>query len=232
MPRYPRLFISDVPLHIVQRGHDRKPVFVQPSDYQYYLDNLREVKEELAIRVVAYCLMTNHVHLVLVPGTEPSAVSKLMRVIAARQTRHVNKLESRSGTLWEGRFKASLIDTSEYLLACCRYIDLNPVRASMVAAPGDYEWSGYRSRCGLADTSILDEHSMFTTLGTSTTDRATAYRRFVDKGVDDGELSLIRQAVQRNQLTGGALFKTDIENRIGRRLSTKAPGRPRKLDRK
>ena len=232
MPRYPRLFIPDVPLHVVQRGHDRKPVFVQHSDYQYYLDNLREVKAELEIRLVAYCLMTNHVHLVLVPGKEADAVSDLMRVLAARQTRRINKLENRSGTLWEGRFKASLIDTSDYLLACCRYVDLNPVRASVVSAPEDYDWSGYRSRCGLADTSILDEHHVFRMLGGSPADRGTTYRRYVSEGVGDAELALIRQAVQRNQLTGDSRFKADIEARIGRRLSTKARGRPRKHDRK
>jgi putative transposase len=227
LPRYPRLFVPDIPLHIVQRGHDRKPVFVETTDYRYYLDNLSEVTNELAISVLGYCLMTNHVHLVLLPGDQAGTISKLMRVLAARQTRRVNKLESRSGTLWEGRFKASLIDSDNYLLACCRYVDLNPVRATLVTAPGDYAWSGYRRRAGLTSDSVLADHSTFDTLGTTASQRASAYRRFVERGVGEDELALIRQAVQRNQLTGGAKFKTEIEGRMGRRVSTKSQGRPR-----
>ena len=109
MPRHPRLFVAGVPVHIVQRGHDRQPVFVENEDFCFYLTNLVEAKMELSIRLLAYCLMTNHVHLVVVPGERARDVSNLMRIVAARQTRRVNKLENRSGTLWEGRYKASLI---------------------------------------------------------------------------------------------------------------------------
>ena len=229
MPRYPRVFLPGVALHIVQRGHDRQPVFAHESDYRYYLRNLRDVKNSLDIRVLAYCLMTNHVHLILVPGEETEAVSKLMRVLAARQTRRVNKLENRSGTLWEGRFKASLVDTDEYLLTCCRYVDLNPVRAAIVEVPQAYNWSGYRNRAGIRDDSLLDDHTIFEALGQSPRMRARAYRDFVNMGMSDDELSFLRQTVQRNQLTGNSRFKADIEARIGRSLSDKAQGRPRKV---
>ena len=232
MPRYPRLFIPDIPLHIVQRGHDRRPVFFDRSDYRYYLDNLTETKADLSIQVLAYCLMTNHVHLVLVPGEKPDSISKLMRVLAARQTRRINRLEARTGTLWDGRFKSSLIDTDNYLLCCCRYIDLNPVRASMVENPEDYEWSGFRSRSSGDFDGLLDSHTVFDQLGKTPTDRAIAYRRFVDEGTSSTELSLIRDAAQRNQLVGGCRFKSELEARSGRRLSTKSRGRPGKNGRK
>lgn len=228
MPRYPRLFIPHFPLHIVQRGHDRKSVFIQSEDYRYYLDNLLETKAQMGIRVLAYCLMTNHVHLVLVPGDDATAVSKLMRVLAARQTRRINKLKGRSGTLWEGRFKASLIDTDRYLLACCRYIDLNPVRAALVVVPEEYRWSGFRGRAELSCDPILDSHAVFEALGNSFERPGRVYDRFVAQGTDDGELSLIRQSLQRNQLTGNTRFVADIEARIGRRVSANAPGRPKK----
>lgn len=216
----------------MQRGHDRKPVFVRSTDYRFYLDNLLDVTNKLSINVLGYCLMTNHVHLVLLPGDESGNISTLMRVLAARQTRRINKLEKRSGTLWDGRFKASVIDSDKYLLACCRYVDLNPVRATLVTSPEDYEWSSYRGRVGLTSDSLLSNHSIFDMLGTSALQRAAAYRRFVSGGIGEDELAHIRQAVQRNQLTGGSKFKTELEARTGRRLSTKAQGRPKKKGQK
>jgi putative transposase len=141
MARNPRLFLPHTPLHIVQRGHDRNAVFVEQPDYAYYLENLRQAKADLNVKVFGYCLMTNHVHLLLAPDDEVDGVSRLMKIVAARQTRYVNKLEKRSGTLWEGRFKASLIDSDAYLLACYRYVDLNPVRGRLVDSPLEYRWS-------------------------------------------------------------------------------------------
>jgi putative transposase len=227
MPRYPRLFLPEMPLHIVQRGHDRQPVFVQAADYEYYLDNLREAKDTLSIQVHGYCLMTNHVHLIVTPQAEVENISRLMRTLAARQTRYVNKLESRSGTLWEGRFKSSLIDTTPYLLACCRYVDLNPVRAAIVASPDEYCWSSYRSHVGDSDDQLLDLCSSYRELGNSNAERAQAYRAFVGMGTRKNELAMVRTALQRNQPTGSRRFCDEIEQRIGRRISTHGQGRPR-----
>jgi len=227
MPRYPRLFLPNIPLHVVQRGHDRQPVFMQAADYRYYLDNLREAKDVLSIQVHAYCLMTNHVHLIVTPRAETENISKLMRLLAARQTRYVNKLESRTGTLWEGRFKASLIDTTRYLLACCRYVDLNPVRAAMVVSPDEYRWSSYCSHVGISDDRLVDSCSAYRELGESDADRTKAYRAFVAMGADESELATFRTALQRNQPTGSKRFCEEIEQHIGRRVSTCGPGRPR-----
>lgn len=227
MPRYRRLFVQNIPLHIVQRGHDRKAVFIQPEDYNFYLANLVEMKDELAIDVYAYCLMTNHVHLLIMPKQETNSVSKLVRVLAARQTRHVNKLERRSGTLWDGRFKASLIDSDGYLLACHRYVDLNPLRSAMVTTPEDYVWSSYRSHAGLCDSDFLDEHDTFKRLGDTREARAVAYRNFVAQDVSASELAFIRSAIQRNQLTGNKGFEDQIASRTGRRILARGQGRPR-----
>jgi len=227
MPRYPRLFLPGMPLHVVQRGHDRQPVFVRTADYRYYLENLREAKDALSIEVHAYCLMTNHVHLILTPRAETENISSLMRLLAARQTRYVNKLESRTGTLWEGRFKSSLIDTTPYLLACCRYVDLNPVRAAIVALPDEYYWSSYRGHVGISDDRLLDPCSAYRELGNSDAERAQAYRAFVALNSHENELATVRTALQRNQPTGSRQFCNEIEQRIGRRISTHAPGRPR-----
>ncbi len=227
MPRFHCLFLRRMPLHIVQRGHNRQPVFVECADYEYYLANLGEMKSELSIRVYAYCLMTNHIHLLIEPGEQAEKVSRLIRVLAARQTRRVNKLERRTGSLWEGRFKASLVDSDSYLLACYRYIDLNPVRAAMTVEAEDYVWSSYRQHAALSDDQSIDLSAAYRALGATTAARATAYCAYVSDGTKSDELALIRTALMRNQLTGTARFQQQIAERTGRRLSSRGPGRPR-----
>ena len=138
MPRTARVIVPYTPHHIIQRGHNRNVVFAHAADCQFYLDSLRELKVEFEVDVFAYCLMTNHVHLILQVGDDVSAIGQLMKRLAARQTRYVNKIEGRTGTLWESRFRSSPIETDRYLLACCRYVELNPVRAGMVSAPEQY----------------------------------------------------------------------------------------------
>lgn len=229
MPRYPRSFVAGYAHHIVQRGHDRKPIFATSEDYRFYLKNLAEQKDLLDIRIFAYCLMTNHVHLVVQPERQGADVSSLMRVLAARHTRYSNRLERRTGTLWEGRFKCSLIDTDRYLLACCRYVDLNPVRAGMVAVPEAYPWSSYNVRAGNCEVAgWLDLDTPYLSLGRDPAERQARYREFVSASVSASELQLIREAVQRNQLTGGDPFAEQIARKVGRRIEARGPGRPRK----
>ena len=136
MPRTGRVLLPNHAHHIVQRGHNRQIVFSESHDFLYYLDTLCEWKDAYHVMVFAYCLMTNHVHLVLEPPEDVAVLGCLIKRLAGRQTRYVNRLEGRRGTLWEGRYKSSPIQTESYLLACCRYVELNPVRARMVAYPG------------------------------------------------------------------------------------------------
>ncbi|MEO1246580.1 MAG: transposase [Pseudomonadota bacterium] len=217
-----------MPLHIVQRGHNRKPVFFEREDYVYYLANLAESKAKLDVRLLAYCLMTNHVHLIVSPDGDVANISELMRIVAARQTRFVNKRQERTGSLWEGRFKASLIDSDRYLLAGLRYVDLNPVRAAMVTAPEDYDWSSFRGHAALVNDPVLDTCETYQALGANAAERAQAYRRLTADAISEDELSLIRSAVQRNQLTGGARFQRTVEQRTGHRISLRGQGRPPK----
>lgn len=199
---------------------------MQPADYENYLSNIFEAKTRFDVRLYAYCLMTNHVHLIVTPAGNPESISEFMRVLAARQTRYINRLEKRTGTLWDSRFKASLIDTDEYLLACCRYVDLNPVRAAVVPSPEKYRWSGYRGRIGLADDGLLDPFSTYESLAASDRERARAYRSFVAQGIPKKQLALIRAAIQRNQLTGNKRFQSEIARRTGRRIPDRGRGRP------
>ena len=226
MPRGARIVLANRPHHIVQRGHDRQVVFAGDHDYRYYLATVREWKEQLGCKVYAYCLMTNHVHLVVDPGDEPKHLALFMKRVAARQTRLVNRIEQRSGTLWESRFKSSPIETDCYLLACCRYVEMNPVRAGMVGAPEDYPWSSCRSRVGMVREDWLDN------LPTYAEGRFQIYpQRYGDwlrSAVPPGEWELIRKAVQRCQLTGGDSFREEVEETIGRRIEMRGPGRPGK----
>ena len=148
MPRMGRIILPRHPHHVVQRGHNRQAVFVDDGDYESYLSTLHEFKNECGVRVLSFCLMTNHVHLLLAPE-ESGGIGMLMKRLAGRHTRRHNRLEGRRGTLWEGRYKSSPVQSDNYLLACCRYIELNPVRARMVSSAEDYRWSSYRTRMGL-----------------------------------------------------------------------------------
>lgn len=226
MPRKARILLPHTPHHVVQRGHNRASVFAEAGDYRYYLETLIEWKQALRVKVYAYCLMTNHVHLIVESGEAAFAVGKLMRRLAGRQTRLVNALEGRTGTLWAGRYKASPIQTERYLLACSRYVELNPVRAGMVAEPCDYEWSSYRFKVGGAWPNWLDEDTCYRGLGESRGERARRYREFVEGEVDAEEQALIRAALNRNQLTGDRRFIEEVERRIGCRIEFRGRGRP------
>ena len=214
MPRAPRLLVEGIPVHIVQRGHSRRPVFRSDDEYRVYLHNLFKARSALSVQVLAYCLMTNHVHLILVPPAEPTAVSRLMQVIAGRQTAFFNRRYSRTGSLWEGRFKASCIETSRYLLACYRYVELNPVRAGIVGHPADYPWSSYRFHIGATSSPQLDEHVEFTMLGPTAEQRTQAYRRIVEGSDRDSHDHFIRKSSRRSQLIGSKDFSDTIAAKV------------------
>ena len=228
MPRKARIVLANHPHHIVQRGHNRAAVFAEDSDYRYYLKNLSEWKARLGCRVYSYCLMTNHIHLVVDPGEDTASLGLLMKRVSARQTRMVNQLERRSGSLWEGRYKSSPIETDRYLLACCRYVELNPVRARMVDAPGDYKWSSYLTRVGDRSQEWLDKDPCYLGMGATDAIRQRCYRAWVESGVPEAEIKLIREALQRGQLTGSERFISETESMLQRRIGCRGKGRPRK----
>ena len=174
--------------------------------------------------------MTNHVHLIVQPGEAIAGMGQLMKRLAGRQTRFVNRQESRTGTLWEGRYRSSPIETDAYLLACCRYVELNPVRARMTDDPAAYPWSSYQRHAGLTKQfGWLDVDPCFEGLGSSEDERARRYREFVQSAIPAGEWELIREALQRGQLTGSTRFSDEVESIIGRRIENRKQGRPRKV---
>lgn len=228
MPRQSRIVLPNCPHHIIQRGHNRQVVFSSDDDYLYYIQNLQEWKTELRCKVYSYCLMTNHVHLVVDPCDDVGALGRLMKRIGGRQTRYVNKLKGRTGTLWEGRFKSSPIQANQYLLACCRYVELNPVRARMVEFPWDYPWSSCSVKTGTKKQIWLDNDPFYTSLGRTRKRREEVYRDWLLESLSEPELKLIREAVQRGQLTGNDKFSDSVSDKIGRGVELRGPGRPKK----
>ena len=245
MPRQPRFNLADVPQHIVQRGHNRQPTFFADADYRRYLATLGAAAKTHACDVHAYVLMPNHIHLLVTPR-KPAGVSRLMQSLAGRYAQYVNAAHGRSGTLWEGRYKASLVDSERYLLACYRYIEANPVRAGMVGDPGDYPWSSHgHNGAGVGDGLIV-EHALYGALGATGEERRAAYRALFagqtgetgetggtgENGETDGRvLRVIRAALNQGGVLGGESFKDHIEARLARRVRPGRRGRPRRTAR-
>ena len=229
MPRKARILVPNCPHHVVQRGHNRQVVFLADEDYQFYLDNLKEWKQRLGIKLYAWCLMTNHIHLVVEPGDDARTVSELMKRLAGRQAAFVNKQEKRSGALWEGRFKASPIQRDAYMLACCRYVEMNPVRACMVAGPRQYRWSSYRERMGLVGRELLDQDATYLALAGDEQRRRERYQEYLQQGASEKEIALLRTAWARNQLTGSQRFVDEIQMRIGTRVESRGRGKPKRV---
>ena len=220
MPRMGRVVLPNYPHHVVQRGHNRQVVFAEETDFRRYLDDVRELKTIFDIRVHAYCLMTNHVHLLRSPGEAITGLGQMMKALAARATRYRNQLEGRSGTLWECRYKSSPVQTGRYPLACTRYIEINPVHAATVSEADGYMWSSFRQRMGIDADNWIDYHPCYLGLGETTSERRQRYPQFVYDGTPDKEICLIRQALQRGQLTGNNRFIDEVEKIMGRRVES------------
>ena len=226
MTRTARVVLPGYPHHVVHRGHNRGVVFADKSEYVYYLRNLAEFKQAFRCEVYAYCLMTNHVHLIVNPGQAPENLARLMKRVAGRQTRYANRVRNRTGTLWEGRYRSSPIQRETHLLACSRYVELNPVRARMVARPEAYPWSSYVVKAGVRRIGWLDLDPAYLALGSTDIERQRAYREWVRDRIPEGEWEHIRRAAQRGQLTGGLRFVDQVHERTGKRIESRGPGRP------
>ncbi len=227
MPRTRRLDLPGVAQHVVQRGNDRQPCFFREVDYLRYLQDLREAALRFGCRVHAYVLMTNHVHLLLTPP-ESGAIGRMMQTLGRRYVRYLNDALARTGTLWEGRYKSSLVDNEGYVLACYRYIELNPVRAGLVAEAGGYRWSSFAGNGQGCDDPLLSRHAAYLQLADDDDARRARYREWVAQGVTQGDLDEIRLYVQRQRALGSDRFQRAIEQRLSQRAGLGTPGRPKK----
>lgn len=227
MPRRARLALDGVSTHLVQRGIDRSACFFCDDDRLHYLALLAELAPALDCAVHAYVLMTNHVHLLVTPA-RGEALSRLMRQLNQRYVQAINRAYRRSGTMWEGRFRSCLVDSEAYVLACYRYIELNPVRAGMTRDPLDYPWSSHRVNASALPSDLVTPHETFLTLAPEATNRAAAYRELVLQGMPDELVTDIRSATAGSYALGSPRFQNQISRMLGRRVVPGVPGRRRR----
>jgi len=225
MPRRARLRLAGLPLHLIQRGNNRGACFFAEDDRSIYLHHLGLLAVKFGCAVHAYVLMTNHVHLMLSPRA-PEGASLLMKHLGQRYVQYVNRSHRRSGTLWEGRFRSSLVQNEGYLMRCYRYIEMNPVRARMVDHPAEYRWSSFRANAGGSPDGLITPHAEYMALGTDPAARSVAYSDLFKRDLELDELAEIRTAANAGFALGGERFRKDVEAMTGRRAGRGKPGRP------
>jgi putative transposase len=214
-------------MHVVQRGHNRNPSFLQDRDYELYLGLLNEFRGMHGCAIHAFVLMTNHVHLLLTPR-EAGGVSALMRRLGMAYVAAMNRRYGRTGSGGEGRFWASVVDSSSYLLTCHRYIELNPVRAGLVKRPEGYRWSSHRHNAYGAALPMIEPHAEYLALGSDEDKRRSAYRRLFSAPISDAEMDRIRVALRSNLPIGGEEFLSELEQQLARPMTRRRAGRKRR----
>jgi putative transposase len=216
MPRLPRYVLPGQPQHVIQRGNNRCPIFIADEDFGRFGYYLHKASARHGCHIHAYVFMTNHIHLLLTPDTVES-IAKTMQSVGRRYVQYFNTTYQRTGTLWEGRYKATLIDTEAYLFTCYRYIELNPVRANMVSHPGEYRWSSYHANALGTYDRLVQPHHQYLSLDNHATIRPAAYRKLFRTRIDEKRFDEIRQATQKGWVLGSDHFKDKIEQILQRR---------------
>lgn len=227
MARLPRFVIPGQPQHVIVRGNNRSDIFCDNADYQFYLEKLLLACNKHSCDVHAYVLMTNHVHMLITPHTEQS-ISKAMQMVGRYYVQYFNYSYQRSGTLWEGRYKATLIDSESYLLTCMRYIELNPVRANMVLHPSEYPWSSYHCNALGQPNDLVVPHLVYNRMGKAAGERQAAYRQLFKHRISNDSLDEIREATNKAWVLGDNRFKQRIQKKLERRVEPSAKGGDRK----
>lgn len=225
MARLPRLTVPGYPHHLIQRGNNRQGIFDAEADYGMLLGMIDENARKFEVEIHSYVLMTNHFHLLVTPAASTSLPS-LMQAVGRGYCRYFNQKQGRSGTLWEGRYRSTLIQADRHLLACMAYIDLNPVRAGIVAAAADYPWSSHRHYIGSREDRLVTPHSLFWTLGNTPFAREAAYAELVAAGIPRPQQQELTNSALQGWALGDARYVDDLQKRTERRVSKGKPGRP------
>jgi putative transposase len=231
MARLPRYVIPNQPQHIIQRGNNRQVIFAADADYQFFRDAIVDAASKHGLKVHAYVWMTNHIHLLATPKFEDS-ISKVFQSVGRKYVQYFNFTYKRSGTLWEGRYRATVVDTEQYLLKLMRYIELNPLRANMVGHPASYPWSSYarnaEGRLGL-NFDWLVPHEEYSKLGKNEAERLAAYQGLFKVALAEEDLKQIRESTHKGWALGSQRFIEEIEVLSRRQATSKGVGRPKKI---
>lgn len=224
MARLPRLVIPNQPHHIIQRGNDRQTIFRDNTDFQTFLDWLRDAAKLYQVSIHAYVLMSNHLHLLATPNDE-AGLAKMMQWVGRHYVPYFNLKYQRSGTLWQGRFKTSIIDSERYFMVCSRYIELNPVRAGIAHNPVEYHWSSYQHHIGLRADPLITDHALYWALGNTPFEREASYKALTEQGLSTMELEQMRNSF-KGWVIGSDQFKAQLEKQSLRRVTPAPKGRP------
>ena len=225
MPRKPRFYLPGVPVHIVHRGQSRDPVFFESQDYATYAYWVGEAAKRYDVRVHAFVLMTNHIHFLVTPSGAKN-ISLFMQFIGRRYVPYINHKYGRSGSIWEGRYKSSLVNAEEYFLTVMRYIELNPVRAGMVDVPGHYRWSSFCHNAGVREISFITPHRIYLELAKDIGDRIRAYQTLFAGQIDPELMKRIAEAWQTGTPLGNDMFREKVEQKLSRKVGQARRGRP------
>jgi putative transposase len=225
MARLPRLVVPNQPHHIIQTGNNRQPIFHEPEDYASFLAWLREAATQFKVAIHAYVLMPDHLHLLASP-TDGTGLARMMQWVGRQYVPYFNNRYGRTGTLWQGRYRATIIESEQYFLKCSRYIELNPVRAGLVNDPIDYFWSSYTHHAGVKADPLITDHTLYWALGNTPFDREAAYRNLMDQGLSETEVQTLTEATLKGWPLGSAKFKNLLSKQTNRRVVPAKRGRP------
>lgn len=226
MARLPRLTVPGYPHHVIQRGNNRQMIFRDVSDYEHMLSLFEQYAGREKVAIHSYVLMTNHFHLLATPESL-SGLPRMMQAVGRRYAQYFNRRYQRTGTLWEGRYKATLVQADRYLLACMAYIDLNPVRAGMVARAADYRWSSHRHYVGLSNDKLIKPHPLYWQLGNTPFAREANYAELINQqGLTHQQQTALTESVLKGWVLGEPGFAAGVQKQTGRRVTRSRPGRP------
>jgi putative transposase len=225
MARLPRLIVPHQPHHVIQRGNDRQLIFRDADDYRVFLAWQREAAKQFKVAIHAYVLMPNHLHLLATPS-DKLGLARMMQWVGRYYVPYFNNKYGRVGTLWQGRYRATVIDSERYFMTCSTYIELNPVRAGMVSSPADYSWSSYAHHVGTRSDPIITDHALYWALGNTPFDREVAYKGLLEQGLGADVVNAVAEATSKGWALGSEKFKARLEKEVQRRVGPAKRGRP------
>jgi putative transposase len=227
MARLPRLTVPEQLHHVVQYGNDYRHIFQDEADCEVFLKWLREASRLFKVAIHAYVLMPDHIHLLLTPSDQ-NGLARMMQWIGRHYVPYFNRKYKREGTLWKGRYKATVLEAERYFMTCCRFVELNPVRNGIVADPSLYQWSSYLHHIGANQDAVITEHPKYWALGNTPFDREAAYKALAEQPLSTEEITQINMATTKGWLLGSKDFQISLEKKVTRRLMPLKKGRPRK----
>jgi putative transposase len=227
MARLPRLVVPHQPHYVAQAGNGRQPIFLDTEDYVSFLSWLREASRQFKVAIHAYVLLPDRIALLVSPA-DSTGLGRMMQWVGRHYVPYFNAKYQRTGTLWQGRYKATVIDALQYLLLCSRFIELDPVRSDLTSSPADYPWSSCAHHVGAKSDALITDHPIYWALGNTPFDRELAYRSLLDRGLTAGEVETLSDATCKGWPLGSEKFKEALARQFSRRVSPARRGRPKR----